>query len=153
MWNVIVDCEVVKVLAFMITLFPPQPRRRDSLISGLGRELAKAVLAAGHRLVATARKPEDLHDLVSRYRDRVRVVALDVTDQAAARAAVATATSAFGRLDVVVNNAGYANINTRGRNAISPTSDRHGVVHAHFIAAGLSRMYRSVTRPSWPWPA
>ena len=79
---------------------------------GLGRELAKAVLAAGHRLVATARKPEDLHDLVSQYGDHVRVVALDVTDPAAARAAVATATSSFGRLDVVVNNAGYANINS-----------------------------------------
>ncbi len=79
---------------------------------GLGRELAKAALAAGHRLVATARKPEDLHDLVSQYGDRVRVVALDVTDPAAARAAVATAIAAFGRLDVVVNNAGYANINS-----------------------------------------
>ena len=79
---------------------------------GLGRELAKAVLAAGHRLVATARKPEDLHDLVAQYGDRVRGVALDVTNPAAARAAVAAATSAFGRLDVVVNNAGYATVNS-----------------------------------------
>src|ERR1700682_4314851 len=79
---------------------------------GLGRELAKAVLAAGHRLLATARKPEDLHDLVAQYGDRVRGVALDVTNPAAARAAVAAATSAFGRLDVVVNNAGYATVNS-----------------------------------------
>ncbi len=79
---------------------------------GLGRELAKAALAAGHRLVATARDPEDLSDLVAQYGDRVRAVALDVTDAAAARAAVAAATSAFGRLDVVVNNAGYANVNS-----------------------------------------
>ena len=79
---------------------------------GLGRDLAKAVLAAGHRLVATARKPEDLSDFVAQYGDRVRAVALDVTDPAAARAAVAAATSAFGRLDVVVNNAGYANVNS-----------------------------------------
>ena len=79
---------------------------------GLGRELAHAVLAAGHRLVATARKPEDLHDLVSHYGDLVRVVALDVTDPVAARAAVAATTAAFGRLDVLVNNAGYANINS-----------------------------------------
>lgn len=79
---------------------------------GLGRDLAKAVLAAGHRLVATARRPEELHELVSHYGDRVRAVALDVKDPAAARAAVAVATSAFGRLDVVVNNAGYANVNS-----------------------------------------
>lgn len=79
---------------------------------GLGRELAEAVLAAGHRLVATARKREDLHPLVERYGERVRTVALDVTDAAAAREAVAVAVTAFGRLDVVVNNAGYANVNS-----------------------------------------
>lgn len=79
---------------------------------GLGRELARAVLAAGHRLVATARKPEDLQELVAQYGERVRAVALDVTDPEAAEAAVAVATSAFGRLDVVVNNAGYANVNS-----------------------------------------
>ncbi|MDB5042579.1 MAG: Short-chain dehydrogenase/reductase [Candidatus Eremiobacteraeota bacterium] len=79
---------------------------------GLGRALAKTVLAAGDRLVATAHNPEDLCDLVAEYGDRVRAVALDVTDPAAARAAVAAATSAFGRLDVVVNNAGYANVNS-----------------------------------------
>jgi NAD(P)-dependent dehydrogenase (short-subunit alcohol dehydrogenase family) len=78
---------------------------------GLGRALAEAVLAAGHRLVATARQPDDLRDLVARYGDSIRAVALDVTDPAAARGAVGAATSAFGRLDVVVNNAGYANVN------------------------------------------
>jgi NAD(P)-dependent dehydrogenase (short-subunit alcohol dehydrogenase family) len=77
---------------------------------GLGRALAEAVLSAGHRLVATARRPDDLRDLVATAPDRVRAVALDVTDAAAARKAVAVATSAFGRLDVLVNNAGYANV-------------------------------------------
>lgn len=77
---------------------------------GLGRALAEAVLAAGHRLVATARKAKDLEFLGTR--DSLRTVALDVTDAAAARAAVEVATSAFGRLDVVVNNAGAIKANS-----------------------------------------
>ncbi|MEU4744381.1 SDR family NAD(P)-dependent oxidoreductase, partial [Actinosynnema sp. NPDC023658] len=76
---------------------------------GLGRQIAEKVLAAGHSLVATARRPEQLADLTERYGDRVRAVALDVTDPVAARVAVDAAVTAFGRLDVVVNNAGYAN--------------------------------------------
>ncbi|MFF8910823.1 oxidoreductase [Streptomyces olivaceoviridis] len=76
---------------------------------GFGRALAEAVLATGDRLVATARRPEQLADLVSRYGDQVRAVALDVTDTVAAQDAVRTAVDAFGGLDVVVNNAGYAN--------------------------------------------
>jgi NAD(P)-dependent dehydrogenase (short-subunit alcohol dehydrogenase family) len=76
---------------------------------GLGRELARQVLEEGDRLVATARRPGDLGDLVERYGDQVRAVALDVTDAVAARAAVAVAVDAFGGLDVVANNAGYAN--------------------------------------------
>src|SRR5882757_9085709 len=77
---------------------------------GLGRQLAEAVLAAGHQLVATARRPEQLDDLVQRYGDRVRAVALDVTDPVAARAAIHNAVDAFGRIDVLVNNAGYADV-------------------------------------------
>jgi NAD(P)-dependent dehydrogenase (short-subunit alcohol dehydrogenase family) len=77
---------------------------------GLGRALAEAVLAAGHRLVATARQPGQLAGLVRDYGDRVRAVALDVTDEIAAEAAIRTAIDEFGRLDVLVNNAGYGNI-------------------------------------------
>ena len=76
---------------------------------GLGRALAVAALDAGHRVVATARDPEGLGDLVARYGDLVRTVSLDVTDVESARAAVRFAVDEFGSLDVVANNAGYAN--------------------------------------------
>jgi NAD(P)-dependent dehydrogenase (short-subunit alcohol dehydrogenase family) len=77
---------------------------------GLGRQIAEATLAAGHRLVATARQPDSLADLVDRYGAWILPVALDVTDPGAAAAAVAEGIKAFGHLDVVVNNAGYANL-------------------------------------------
>jgi NAD(P)-dependent dehydrogenase (short-subunit alcohol dehydrogenase family) len=77
---------------------------------GLGRDIAEAVLAAGHQLLATARNPERLADLVSKYGDAIHPVALDVTDPKAAEAAVHAAVDTFGRLDVVINNAGYANL-------------------------------------------
>jgi NAD(P)-dependent dehydrogenase (short-subunit alcohol dehydrogenase family) len=76
---------------------------------GLGRALTEAVLAAGDQVVATARKPEQLDDLVERYGEQIRAIALDVTDADAARATVQVALDAFGGLDVVANNAGYAN--------------------------------------------
>jgi NAD(P)-dependent dehydrogenase (short-subunit alcohol dehydrogenase family) len=75
---------------------------------GFGRELAGAALGRGDHVVATARRPEQLSDLVTEYGARVRAVALDVTDAGAAHAAVQTAVEEFGALDVVVNNAGYA---------------------------------------------
>jgi NAD(P)-dependent dehydrogenase (short-subunit alcohol dehydrogenase family) len=78
--------------------------------SGLGRNIAEAVLASGDRLVATARDPRRLEDLVKKYGDRMRTATLDVADEDAAHAAVQVAVDAFGRLDVVVNNAGYGAI-------------------------------------------
>src|SRR6478752_5380144 len=76
---------------------------------GFGREIVRAVLEAGDQVVATARHPEQLEELVEAYGRSIRATALDVTDTRAARDAVAVATEAFGGLDVVVNNAGYAN--------------------------------------------
>ena len=77
---------------------------------GFGRALVVAALEAGDQVVATARKPEQLFDLVAGYGDRVLPLELDVTDQAAADNAVAAALDRFDSLDVVVNNAGYANL-------------------------------------------
>jgi NAD(P)-dependent dehydrogenase (short-subunit alcohol dehydrogenase family) len=78
--------------------------------SGLGRNIADAVLASGARLVATARDLRRLGDLLQKYGDQVRTASLDVTDENAAKAAVQAAVEAFGRLDVVVNNAGYGDV-------------------------------------------
>ncbi|ASL43830.1 3-oxoacyl-[acyl-carrier-protein] reductase FabG [Burkholderia sp. AD24] len=77
---------------------------------GLGRAIVEAALQAGERVVATARDPGRLQDLVARYGEQVRAIALDVTDPAAAHAAVQSAVDTYGRLDVVVNNAGFGHL-------------------------------------------
>src|SRR5258708_29518336 len=77
---------------------------------GFGRALIEAALAAGDQVVATARRPEQLTDLLDSHADQLLALALDVTDPAAASAALAAGIERFGRLDVIVNNAGYANL-------------------------------------------
>jgi NAD(P)-dependent dehydrogenase (short-subunit alcohol dehydrogenase family) len=77
---------------------------------GFGRALTEAALAAGDRVVATARRPEVLDDLAELHGDDLLAVPLDVTDSRAAPQALQAGVDRFGRLDVVVNNAGYANV-------------------------------------------
>jgi NAD(P)-dependent dehydrogenase (short-subunit alcohol dehydrogenase family) len=77
---------------------------------GLGRALAHAVIQSEAQLVATARDPETLADLVAMGGDRIITLPLDVTDVVAAERAMAAAVAHFGALDVVVNNAGYGNV-------------------------------------------
>jgi NAD(P)-dependent dehydrogenase (short-subunit alcohol dehydrogenase family) len=78
--------------------------------SGLGRDIAEAALAAGDSVVAGARRTEELAPLVTQYGERVKPVTLEVRDEAAAKAAVKLAVDSLGRLDVLVNNAGYGKI-------------------------------------------
>jgi NAD(P)-dependent dehydrogenase (short-subunit alcohol dehydrogenase family) len=115
---------------------------------GLGRALALAVLAAGHRVVATARKPADLDDLVKQHGDRVKTVALDVTQPEQAVRAVHEAIDAFGRIDVLVNNAGYANIDSAEDIPLDDfraqiDTNFYGVVHVTRAVLPVMRKQRS----------
>ncbi|MDX1888062.1 SDR family NAD(P)-dependent oxidoreductase [Mycolicibacterium sp. 050158] len=77
---------------------------------GLGRAITETALAAGHEVVAGVRSVAALDDLTAAHPDRLAVVELDVTNDAHVHAAVRAAVDRFGRLDVLVNNAGYANM-------------------------------------------
>ncbi|GIF63744.1 short-chain dehydrogenase/reductase [Asanoa ishikariensis] len=79
---------------------------------GLGRALTAAALAKGDRVAITSRQADALADLRQAYPDRLLTLVLDLTDEAAARDAVAAVVERFGSLDVVVNNAGYATSGT-----------------------------------------
>src|SRR6267378_890631 len=115
---------------------------------GLGWALADAVVAAGHMLIATARNPSHLADLEQRAPDRVRAVSLNVTDAAAAERAIQTAVDAFGRLDVLVNNAGYGNISSIEETSLADFREQietnlFGVINVTKAAIPLMREQRS----------
>ena len=75
--------------------------------TGLGHDLARAVLEAGHNAVVTAREADSVRDLAEAHRDTALALALDVTDPAQVAAAVGAGEERFGGIDVLVNNAGY----------------------------------------------
>lgn len=74
---------------------------------GLGRNLTEAVLAHGDKVAATARNTDALQDLVAKYPGQVFPIQLDVTDYDQVHLAVESAVQHFGRIDVLVNNAGF----------------------------------------------
>lgn len=100
--------------------------------AGFGRELALAALAAGDRVMATARRPEQLADLVAAGDGRLRAAALDVTDVETIDAAVAGTIAEFGRVDVVVNNAGHGSV---GAVEELDLADLRGLMEVMFFGA------------------
>src|SRR5690348_3376372 len=86
--------------------------------SGFGRAFAEHALSRGHRVTATARNTEGLMDLTARAPDRVIALTLDVTRAGDAQKAVAATLSHFGRIDVLINNAGFGIVG-----ALEETSD------------------------------
>jgi NAD(P)-dependent dehydrogenase (short-subunit alcohol dehydrogenase family) len=112
--------------------------------SGLGRLIAEAALAAGHQVVATARNIRQLDELVSRYGAKVRTFELDVTNESQGQAAVNAAIESFGRLDVLVNNAGYGD--TRPFEQVSSTAFRQLVETCFFGVVNLTRAALPVMR-------
>jgi NAD(P)-dependent dehydrogenase (short-subunit alcohol dehydrogenase family) len=105
--------------------------------AGFGRAIAEAALAAGDTVVATARHPEALADLVAAYPDRAVASALDVTDPARIAAVVAEVVLWYGRIDVLVNNAGRGLVG-----AVEETTERElrDLMELHFFGpAALTR--------------
>ena len=75
--------------------------------TGIGREIARAALEAGHRVAVTARNVDAVADFVDQFGDRALALPLDVTDRDQITAAVGSVEKTFGGIDVLVNNAGY----------------------------------------------
>src|SRR5258706_9862981 len=116
--------------------------------NGLGRDIAEAALATGYSVVTGARRTEELAPLVARYGERVKPVTLEVRDEAAAKRAVQIAVDIFGRLDELVNNAGYGlialleQISAEDFQAVMDTCF-YGVVYSTRAAIPVMRKQRS----------
>jgi NAD(P)-dependent dehydrogenase (short-subunit alcohol dehydrogenase family) len=107
--------------------------------SGFGRVFAEELLADGHVVVATARRPHLLADLVDRHPDRLLVTEFDLADVSRAAPVVESAVERFGRVDVLVNNAGHGQVG-----AVEETSDRElrDLMDVHFF--GPAALVRAV---------
>jgi len=112
--------------------------------TGFGRSIAEELIARGQRVVATARDPKSLDDLVARAPERVLALRLDVTQSAQIEDAVARARAHFGHVDVLVNNAGYSVLG-----AVEETSDaelRATLEPMFFGAVALTRAFLPAMR-------
>jgi len=107
--------------------------------TGFGRELSRAVLARGYRAVITARNPKSIEDLVAGREGQAMALELDVTDPAEVEAAVRQAETAFGRIDVLVNNAGIGYFG-----AIEESDEAEVRRMFEINVFGLARMTRAV---------
>jgi NAD(P)-dependent dehydrogenase (short-subunit alcohol dehydrogenase family) len=112
--------------------------------SGLGRAIADAALKAGHQVVATARHTDQLSDLVAQFGRQVLAFRLDVTLEEEGKAAVRAAVETFGRLDVLVNNAGYGD--TRPFEQVPSSEFRQLVETCLFGVVNLTRAALPVMR-------
>jgi NAD(P)-dependent dehydrogenase (short-subunit alcohol dehydrogenase family) len=110
---------------------------------GLGVDIAKAALAAGHSVVATGRNPEKVTSAIGEH-DDLFAVRLDVTDPAEGESAVAAAVDRFGRIDVLVNNAG--NFNAGFFEELSPEEFRGQIETTFFGPVNLTRAVLPVMR-------
>ncbi|TDE14993.1 oxidoreductase [Jiangella asiatica] len=112
--------------------------------SGFGRAITEAALAAGDSVAGAVRRPGALDDLAKRHPDRLATIELDVTDTAAAPGAVAAAVDRFGRIDVLVNNAGRALI---GAAEETTDAELRELMDVHFFGpAALVRAVLPVLR-------
>lgn len=100
--------------------------------TGFGRAFAEHAIGRGHNVVATARNADRLADLVGLAPDRVLALSLDVDRTDAAPAAIATAVARFGRIDVLINNAGYGIV---GAAEETPETELRAVMQTNFFGA------------------
>jgi len=109
--------------------------------SGFGRALAEAVLSRGDRAILTARKTESISDLVEKYPDTAIAVRMDVTNESDRQAVVQAAIQSFGRIDVLVNNAGRGSLGAAEEFSLAQLREQ---MEVNFIAC--AEMIRAVMR-------